>query len=265
MTNRNSFEKKKILVVVKTYPTPSKNYLETVCTAGITEEGEWIRLYPTAYRYIPYDRWFKKYQWIEVRVKPHERDFRTDSYRPDEKSIHLGKWLPAGDWRERKRIVLPTASQSLEEIVKKYQEKRISLGIFKPKEICDFKITKDESDWGPRQKKIMAQLRLFGDQPKSLQKIPWKFTYTFKCNERSCKGHNLSIRDWEIFMLYKNLLKKNRYAMDEVMTRIKEVWLDKMWGNDKDSYLIVGSVFPRPSFVVLGVFWPPRIPAETKK
>jgi len=258
MENGNAFKNKKILVTVKAYPNPSKNYLETVCIAGITEEGQWIRLYPIAYRHMPYDRWFKKYQWIEVAVKPYEKDFRIDSYRPDERSIRLGKWLPPGNWKERKQVVLPTASQSLEEIVKRYQEKRVSLGIFKPKEMYDFKITKDEGDWGPQQKRIMTQLRLFGDQPKPLQKIPWKFTYTFKCNDRSCKGHNLSIRDWEIFMLYKHLLEKDKYAIDEIMTKIRDGWLDKMWGADKDSYLIVGSVFPRPSFVVLGVFWPPK-------
>jgi hypothetical protein len=251
------------LITVKAYPTPSKNYLETVCTAGITEGGNWIRLHPIAYRHMPYGRWFKKYQWIEAMVKRHEKDFRIDSYRLDEKSIRLGKKLPLGDWKERKKIVLPTASQSLEEIIKKYQDKRLSLGIFKPKEIFDFKTTEDKSDWGPQQKKLMAQLRLFGDQPKPLQKIPWKFTYTFKCDDKSCKGHSLSIRDWEIFVLYKKLFENEKYAIDEIMSKMKARWLDEIWGPDRDSYLIVGSVFPRPSFVVLGVFWPPKTSKKT--
>jgi len=43
------YEKREILILVKTYPIPSKNYLETVCTAGVTDIGEWIRLYPVSY------------------------------------------------------------------------------------------------------------------------------------------------------------------------------------------------------------------------
>ena len=36
----------KVLIVVMTYPHPSRGYQELVCTAGITESGEWVRLYP---------------------------------------------------------------------------------------------------------------------------------------------------------------------------------------------------------------------------
>lgn len=36
----------KILVTVKTYPTLSRKYGETVCTAGVREDGSWVRLYP---------------------------------------------------------------------------------------------------------------------------------------------------------------------------------------------------------------------------
>lgn len=34
----------RVLVVVKTYPNPSQKYLETVCTAGITDDGRLIRM-----------------------------------------------------------------------------------------------------------------------------------------------------------------------------------------------------------------------------
>ena len=53
-----------ILIVVKTYLRPSFKYRELVCTAGITENGKWVRLYPINYRYLNYNKWYKKYQWI---------------------------------------------------------------------------------------------------------------------------------------------------------------------------------------------------------
>ncbi len=42
--------KQRILVTVKTYPTLSRKYGETVCTAGIGEDGTWIRIYPVPFR-----------------------------------------------------------------------------------------------------------------------------------------------------------------------------------------------------------------------
>ena len=39
----------KVLITVMTYPLPSQSYQEVVCTAGITEIGEWVRLYPVDY------------------------------------------------------------------------------------------------------------------------------------------------------------------------------------------------------------------------
>jgi hypothetical protein len=43
-------ERKRVYIVVKTYPTISTKYAELVCTAGILEDGSWIRLYPLRFR-----------------------------------------------------------------------------------------------------------------------------------------------------------------------------------------------------------------------
>jgi hypothetical protein len=62
-------EKARVLIVVKTYPHPSESYQELVCTAGIREDGSFIRLYPIDFRYRPLYQWYKKYQWIEVDIE----------------------------------------------------------------------------------------------------------------------------------------------------------------------------------------------------
>ena len=68
-----TYEKKRVLITVKTYPTPSKKSNETVCTAGITENGEWIRLYPIPYRYLNGEQKFRIFDWIEVSVAKRDR------------------------------------------------------------------------------------------------------------------------------------------------------------------------------------------------
>ncbi|MBI2326922.1 hypothetical protein HYU92_01240 [Candidatus Curtissbacteria bacterium] len=252
-----------ILIVVKTYPRPSTSYKEIVCTAGITRNERWIRLYPVNYRYMQYPKWYKKYQWVKVKIEKNLKDFRVDSYRPDVESIKPeGQPLDTKkdkSWLQRKEIVIPTIHyNSLEEIANDYKKFGVSLGIFKPKKIIDLKIKADSAQWSSKHQRVQSQLVLFGQQPKTLKKIPYKFIYEFICNDSRCKGHQLSIFDWEIFMLYLRLMEEKPFSMDIVLKKIKQKWLDEMWSEKRDSYLIVGTQFPNPTFLVLGVFWPPK-------
>ena len=56
----------KILILAKTYPSPSAQHVETSCVTGINEEGAMRRLYPAPFRLIEEGQKFKKWQWIEV-------------------------------------------------------------------------------------------------------------------------------------------------------------------------------------------------------
>jgi len=62
-------ERKRIYITVKTYPTLSEKYDELVCTAGICEDGSWIRLYPLPFRKLDNEQKYKKYQWIEADIE----------------------------------------------------------------------------------------------------------------------------------------------------------------------------------------------------
>ena len=48
------YKRIKVFITVKTYPVPSDKYIETVCTAGITENHKWVRI--CLPRYPEYDR-----------------------------------------------------------------------------------------------------------------------------------------------------------------------------------------------------------------
>lgn len=204
-------------------------------------------------------RKYKKYQWIIVSIEENRDDFRIDSYRPDLNTLELlNKPLPAEDWNERKKIILPTVYKSFEDIKENYIKNKISLGIFKPKEIIDFIIEADDKDWSLRHKKILTQRVLFGNQPKKLEKIPYKFSYSFIDNNPLHNRHKFQIIDWEIYGLYRGIKERYSYSMDVILEKVRKKWFDHMWSKDRDSYLIVGSVYPYPAFVVLGVFWSPK-------
>ena len=109
----------RVLITVKTYPIPSDTYDELVCTAGVTEDGEFVRLYPVNFRDLPYTKKYRKYQWIEVMVKKHgSRDRRKESYRPvDGSIIRLGEPLGTKDnWSERAKYALKKKAKSIEDL-----------------------------------------------------------------------------------------------------------------------------------------------------
>jgi hypothetical protein len=62
------FVKKRVLITVRTYPVPAQKGVEVSCTAGVTDDGKWIRLFPLPYRLLEGASKFTKYQWITVNV-----------------------------------------------------------------------------------------------------------------------------------------------------------------------------------------------------
>ena len=104
---------------------------------------------------------------------------------------------------------------------------------------------------------MLQQFSLFGPPPKPLAKIPFKFSYVFAC-EDSTKPHNAMIEDWELGMLYLNEVDRlgdEKKAVESV----KAKFLDQMCSANRDTRFYMGTVFPYNSWVVLGVFWPPRV------
>lgn len=231
-----------------------------MCTVGITENGKLIRLYPIPFRYTAFRERYSKYQWVEMEIEKNKNDKRIDSYRPRTGSTKLlGKPISTGkSWQERKDIVLPLASQSLEEIDEERRKSGVSLGVFKPQTIS-LKFSKTSESWGAKQESILRQGVLIGSKTKALEKIPFKFSYEIRCADSRCKGHSLTIMDWEINELYRNVKDRYGYSLDVVLEKVKQRFETQMWAENRDSYLIVGTQYPYATFMVLGVFWPPKV------
>lgn len=108
----SAYTQKKILVVVKTYPNPSKKYQETVCVAGVLLESpsSWIRIYPISFRDLPFEQQFKKFQVIEVEIQRNKQDIRPESYNIKADSIKLLETIGTDrNWEERKKYFYPFA------------------------------------------------------------------------------------------------------------------------------------------------------------
>jgi len=149
------------------------------------------------------------------------------------------------------------------ECLKDLQERDgTSLGLTKPRVVEQFLIEKDADRWKPKWEAQMQQLNLFGPERKPLRKLPFKFSYQFRCHDERCNGHKMMIADWEVYELFWNVLDRSRDA-DETIAKVRTKFFDEMCGPKKDTHFFVGTVNRYRSWIVLGVFWPPKpVPRE---
>jgi len=212
----------KLLITVKAYPALSKKYNETVCTAGITEEGKWIRIYPIPFRQLDYKNQFRKYEWVELDLERNTSDFRPESYRPRDlflKDLVSNGFIKADGniWKERRKFVLKNVYTNLELLINEAKNKNIctSLAVFKPAKILDFTYEPTDREWKKEKldylKSKKLQLNLFDNENEDnisgfevVNKLPYKFSFGFE--DDSGKSSKLMIEDWETGMLYWNSL-----------------------------------------------------------
>ena len=259
----------RVLITVKTYPIPSSKYDELVCTAGVTDTGNFVRLYPINFRDLPYDNQYKKYQWIEVMASKHTgRDKRKESYRPDSESIRTcGDPIKSnpGNWHNRNLYVLQNKAKSVEDLKERQKSDQTSLGIFKPKNVHDLAIQPDSSDWNPKFLAALKQGRIWEDRTRSLKpprKVPYKFMYKFDCNDENCTGHKMSIIDWEVGALFWRMVDEGM-THEGAAEEVKRKFLEDLCGDDKDTHFFVGTTLDYPnSWIILGVYYPKVTPPK---
>ena len=104
----------RLLVTVKRYPTPSKKYDETVCTAGVTEAGEWRRLYPIQFRSLHDHQQYKIFNRIRIRVEDQSSDGRPESRKARQDTLRVEPGRV--DWADSHAWLMPTRFDSLREL-----------------------------------------------------------------------------------------------------------------------------------------------------
>src|SRR5258708_33696080 len=90
------------IILVKASPQVGKRHGETVCCAGVNDNGEWVRLYPVSFRTLDQASRFRRWDRIRFRWKKPQDDRRPESLRVDHQSIEIiGELKP----NERQRFL----------------------------------------------------------------------------------------------------------------------------------------------------------------
>jgi hypothetical protein len=257
---------RRILVLCKTYPSPSAKYSETSCVAGMDESGQLIRLYPVPFRLIEDDKRFKKWQWISARLEK-SSDQRQESHKIFVDTIQCDKdTLPTNNHWQSRRVWLDKLPvyDSFEALEAARQTDGVTLALLKPKRIAALEIRPVASpDWSEEEKDKLLKMQLQGDlfsedERKSitqLRKLPYDFYYRYECD--TAHGpieHTHKIVDWEIGALYWNTHRKHGQGWEKPFSAKLE---DELPANDL--MFLMGTIHRFPDqWLIVSLIYPPR-------
>lgn len=255
-----SYSRKKVLLTVKAYPEKSKKYGACVCTAGITDDGQFIRLYPIPFEKFRGKNRLPKYSWISVECeKASEYLQRKESYHVRYESIKILESLDTGPrqtWQKKTKVVNPMVSRSMEALNDLGNKDKTSLGLIKPYEIYDL-IIDDKGDSTPEEIEIRKeiQITLDGEVRTDLEPIGYNFRYHFRCQDESCNGHNIMCEDWEMLEAWRAW--KQRYPdRDTLIKMFKKRFLEDM--RERDIHFFVGIHSRFNTWLIIGLYYPPK-------
>ncbi|AMB86439.1 hypothetical protein AWM79_14455 [Pseudomonas agarici] len=259
--------KARILILCKTYPSPSAKYAETSCVAGMDEFGNLIRLYPVPFRLVTGDQQFAKWQWIEAFIDRSPGDRRPESHKIGVDTISVGRALPAGDWKERCKLLDKlTIYESFDALEAARVDSNVTLGLIRPVRIATLHIRKAASEeWTPQEieklELMQRQPSLFDEQQerasiKRLEKVPFDFHYTYECMiDGEIKPYTHKIVDWEASQLYRNVRRQHGADGWEAPFR-KKLEADLP---SRDLLLLMGTIHRFPGqWLIVSLIYPPK-------
>lgn len=180
----------RVAILIKAVPRASKKYGETVCCAGVTENGTWKRLYPVRFRQLSGSSQFRRWDWISYRYRRPTDDARLESCHVFEDTIEVvGAVQPEARAELLDRLIVSSASEAA--------ANNQSLAIVRPRSLRFIFKKKNQS-------LIEAERQLFakaGRQTSFLDAelavfdpLPYAFAFRF---EDGAGRHTYQCSDWE--------------------------------------------------------------------
>lgn len=260
--------KARILILCKTYPTPSAAHSETSCVAGMDADGNLVRLYPVPFRLVTEEQKFAKWQWIEASIEKSPGDHRPESHKIGVDTIRGLETIPTEKtWGKRREMLdkLPLY-ENFESLDQARLDCGITLGLIRPGRILGLNIKKAPSEtWTEEEleklEKLQRQPGLFDQDDvksslKRLEKVPFDFYYSYECIVDGARVvHTHKIVDWEASQLYRNLRRVHGESGWEAPFRKKlEAELPS-----KDLMLLMGTIHRFPhQWLIISLIYPPK-------
>jgi hypothetical protein len=265
----------RILILCKTYPSPSSKHVETSCVAGIDESGKLIRIYPVPFRLVSDEQQFKKWQWIEARIEKATNDHRPESHKIYIDTIECDDSpLPSGEagWRVRRQWLNKIMRFTDFDAIERHRVTNFgTLALLQPKRILGLDIKQaSSSGWTEDEKEKLLQLQSQGDlfnadeegkRLRLLKKIPFDFHYRYECEvDGQNKSYRHKLVDWEVGALYWNVRSKHGESWEVPFRQKIEQHLPA-----SDLMFLMGTIHRFPDqWLIVSLIYPPRQPPEVE-
>ena len=260
--------RERILITVKTYPTLSRKYGETVCTAGVREDGSWVRLYPVPFRRLDEKEQYRKFDWVECDLVLARRDFRPETRHPFDarQLVPVGHMGTKDNWQARRQLLLKTVAvyTKLNDLISGAKANRCSLAVFKPTKIHGFIWEEEEREWNPSKvadmRKLTNQGELFAEEAwrqtfNLIPKLPYSFSYQIE--DANGKRSEMQVLDWEVGALFWNCLRSANGDEKTALEKVRGKYFGEFLNRDLHFFLGTTQEFhfraPNP-WVIVGVF-----------
>jgi hypothetical protein len=203
------------IIIVKAAPQLGEKHGETVCTAAITRDRRWVRLYPIAFRSLQQAQQFKRWDVIDYRWRQPKDNPRVESRRVENETLSITGSLPD---KQRYGLIAPMIKESL---VTERGAGR-SFAFIRPN-IRRF-IVEKKSD--AEYKKEVEGFKLFADQGNLFVKqlipyepCPFKFKYEYNIADGGRTG---TCQDWETEATF--FLWRKEYGEQKTLELMKARW-----------------------------------------
>lgn len=247
------WQEKKVLIIGRASPEPSKKYIETVCTGGITEAGEVLRLYPIPLRYLQKEQRYKLWTWAKFDVRKNPSDKRKESYTVREGSIQI--LADVEEWSERFSLLEKAIVKDREALDRLYHEDWTSIGVVEI-EFDDFFPKIQSKNWS-KDKPYIKQFNLY-TQLKPLEQLPIEMRLKFHCkNNPDCSGHESSLIGWQYMEAFRNF--RGQYGSGEAAFNAMRQKLTSSFSDpERRSFALMGTHSRHPVWMVAELYFFPK-------
>jgi hypothetical protein len=206
-------------ILVKASPHVGKKHGETVCCAGVNDNGEWLRLYPVTFRTLDQARQFRRWDRIRFRWEKPKDDARPESLRVDHQSIEV-----IGELKQKERLNF--LSRLEVSSINKVMAEGKTLALLRPRNL-KFSITrKPESDFNKEKqefKEFAAQADLFNSAPLiPYEPCAYVFKYSYTIDDGDREG---TCQDWETDATFYNWSR--HYGEEKALEFMQRVFGDE--------------------------------------
>ena len=233
-----------VFILVKALPQRSARHGETVCCAGVTPHGGFLRLFPVRFRHLATEAAFRRWDRVEFRHRRPTHDRRPESCHVMEDSIRIGRPMP-----ERERA--PFLNRLLSPSVAAAAEEGRSLALIRPANTRFHHRPKPPARIEAERRAYEEAARqgsFFDKRLAAIEPSPYEFRFAF---EDGAGRHDYANADWEAHAMFFN--GRRREGSDQAVLDWMSATFNEVYPR-RGMLFCVGNIAGRPqTWQLLGV------------